>query len=333
MTDLFNNTSNDYIYPDLPQCAGAADGYTFEFLPGEQVGIVSGSNIIASMGLGDIMQSVTGWVQQTKVLQPGELIFVQGGTKGITKATQYFYITDTSLLTHSRDYMSVDLSINYYNNFRYNLGTTVSATSDFANGIDIEAALNMAFDAKGIKVQATYTDASSLVFTGTQEGYYYDVTIVNSNTFVPNASTFAEVLVEDASLSVPAFKYPNSAMLGYVLKVTYDPALYEYAKWIEINHVPDEITLFTTADGSTYTREVKSVDVGKSGTSCDPTALSAADYLDYIETNSLWEKVGVLRMWLSTSDPANSNIENLITGFYVFNPTTSVVKIDYMTIN
>jgi hypothetical protein len=63
------------------------------------------------------------------------------------------------------------------------------------------------------------------------------------------------------------------------------------------------------------------------------TALSAADYLDYIESNKLWEKVGVLRMWLSATDPENSNTENLITGFYVFNPTASVVKIDYMTIN
>jgi len=62
------------------------------------------------------------------------------------------------------------------------------------------------------------------------------------------------------------------------------------------------------------------------------TTLSAGDYLYYVDTNNLWEKVGPVKIWLSTSDPADSNIENLITGFYVFNPHTYAIKIDYMVV-
>jgi len=331
MADLFNNnTSNDYIYPDLPQCPGASDTYTFEFLPGLQVGIVSGSSIISAMGLGDIMQPVTGWVQQTKILQPGELIFVQGLTKGITNRTQRFFIDDDASVTHSRDYISIDMSLNYYKNFRY-YNSNISATSDYDNGIDIENALNLVFSDNGINITADYVDASSLSFSGSQAGYYFNITNIEASSFLPDTSIFGETLVEDVSSGLAAYKYPNSAMLGYVLKVTYTDII-ESDKWIEINHVPDELVYYTTIDNSTYSQVTKTIDVGQSGISCDPDTMSAADYLDYVETHNLWEKVGPLRIWISADDPESSNTKNLIRGFYVFNPFGSPVQIDYMTI-
>lgn len=337
MTDLFNNISNDYINPDLAPCAGGSDDeYTFEFLPGEQAGIVSGSSIIASMGLGDISQEVDGWVQQTKYLQPGEVTFIQGMTKGISYRVQYFPFIDPVEYDGELDeyYMSLDISINYYKNFRY-YQDSIFVTGDYDEGITIENALDIAFDAKGINVSSTY-DPSGLTFTGSQAGYAFNITAIDVSLFLPDASIETASLVEDTSSAIPAFKYPNGAMLGYVLKVTYPTSstVEDYQKYIQINHVPDYLTYYeaSTGDANCYVKHTDAVDVGLSGTACTEDTLSAADYLDKVETNGWWEKVGVLRIWLTAEDPADSATENLITGFYVYNPQSFAVKIDYMTI-
>ena len=103
-------------------------------------------------------------------------------------------------------------------------------------------------------------------------------------------------------------------------------------RFIKINHVPDYLTYYVWADVSSYyLKDYDAVDAGMSGASTS-TTLSAGDYLYYVDTNNLWEKVGPVKIWLSTSDPADSNIENLITGFYVFNPHTYAIKIDYMVV-
>lgn len=462
--DLFNNISNDYVNPDLAPCPGASDSATFEFLPGQQAGIVSGSAVIAAMNLGDISQPVEGWVQQTKLLQPGEVTFIQGLTKGITYRTQNFIIND-DLFTHNQWYMSIDLSINYYKNFRY-YSDSIKVTSDYVNGVSIDNALDIAFGDKGIQITTTYVDASALIFTGTQEGYYFDITKIDSCTFLPDTSVYTETLVENPDGDLPAYKYPNTAMLGYVLKVTYPTTAGEADRFVEINHVPDvlkdfeaidvsqfispavwepstyyaptgtpidvsvlisqvvvessiyytdasllnpidvsvylsaevvsnityydagtqlvdvsvytapssyiDVSLYNDYDVSVNVQEFvsdasysiqqywigsgaavdvsvfitpciwepstyyifteKAVDVGQSGISCNPDTISAADYLDYVQTYEKWEKVGALRIWLTAPDPESSLIENLITGFYVFNPHEFPVKLDYMTI-
>ena len=337
MADLFNtNVSNDYINPSLPQCPGDADSAKFEFLPGQEVGIIFGSDIILSMGLGDISQPVTGWVQQTKILQPGEVTFVQGLTKGISYRVQRFPFDGSVAYEESgsnhKFYLSVDLSINYYKNFRY-YQDAVHATGDYTNGITIENALDIAFDTKGITVTTTY-DTSALTFTGDTKGYSFNITKLDASLFEVT-SDIKETLIEDVSSAISAFKYPNGAMLGYVLKVTYpSTATTDSTKYIEINHVPDSLVYFevSTGDSSCWVRYDKTVDVGLSGASCVGDTLSAAEYLDYVQTNNKWEKVGVLRMWLTAEDPDNSNIENLITGFYVYNPQIFAIQIDYMTI-
>jgi hypothetical protein len=334
--DLFgNNTSNDYIYPTLAECAGNSDSATFEFLPNDQVGIISGSDIILSMGLGDISQPVTGWVQQTKLLQPGEVIFIQGLTKGISSRVQVFPFDGSVAYEESGSnhqyYLSVDMSINYYKNFRY-YQDVVRATGDYTNGVTIETALDIAFDAKGILVNTTY-DVSGLTFTGTTAGYAYNITALNASLFEVSYDV-GESLIEDTSSAIAAFKYPNSAMLGYVLKVTYPSTSEDEEKYIKINHVPDNLVYFeaSTGNSSCWVRYEKSVDVGLSGASCTGDTLSAAEYLDKVETNNEWEKIGVLRIWLTAEDPESSNIENLITGFYAYNPQSFAVQIDYMTI-
>jgi len=333
-TDLFNNnTSNDYVNPDLPQCPGESDSAIFEFLPNQQVGVISGSDIIMSMSLGDILQPVTGWVQQTKILQPGEVIFVQGLTRGISSKVQIFPFDASVIYTGSNHqyYLSVDMSINYYKNFRY-YQDSIYVTADYTNQINIENALNIEFDNRGITVSASY-DPSALSFTSNVLGYNYNITSLDVSLFQFDTSTNS-ILAEDTSSNIPAFKYPNGAMLGYVLKITYPNSVTDQSSmYIDINHAPDYLVYFEPSTGNTdaYLRYYKAVDVGLNGASTDDT-MSAADYLDYVQSNNKWEKVGVLKIWLAAQDPENSNVENLITGFYLFNPQTFAVQIEYMII-
>jgi hypothetical protein len=337
--DLFNNISNDYINPDLSPCAGDSDDSSFEFLPNEEIGIVSGSDVLSSIDLGDMSQEIDGWVQQTKILQAGEVIFIQGLTKGISYRYQRFpfdgsvaYDYDGNAGEYHQYYMTVDMSINYYKNFRY-YNDAVHAEGDYDNGITIENALDIALDNKGITVTASY-DTSALSFTGDSLGYAYNITAIDVSVGIPDSSAGYASLVEDTSSAIAAFKYPNGAMLGYALKVTYPSTATASTSYVEINHVPDFLEYFEASTGNTscYVRYYKEVDVGLSVESCATDRLSASQYLDLVETNSLWEKVGPIRLWISAEDPTNSNVENLITGFYVYNPQSFAVQIDYMTI-
>jgi hypothetical protein len=336
MTNLFNsNTSNDYITPtNLAACPGTADTAYFEFLTGQNVGVTFGSDILQSMALGDISQEVTGWVQQTKILQPGEVVFVQGLTKGISTHSQRFLL-DNSVAYTDEDfpyYLSVDLSINYYKSFKY-YQNAVTAIADASNSIDIANALNLALDAKSIAVTALY-DTSALSFIGNAAGYTFDITRIDVSLF-QTYSDVRQTLTEDTSSAVPAYKYPNGAMLGYVLKVTYSNSVTnDYEKYVLINHVLDTLTYYeaSTGNANSYVKYTKDVDVGLSGASCTSDTMSAAEYLDYVTTNDKWEKVGVLRMWLTAEDPTNSNTENLITGFYIYNSQNVAVQLDYLTI-
>lgn len=335
MQDLFNNISNDYIYPDLPPCPGASDKgtFTFEFLPNEQVGIVSGSNVIASMELGDIIETILGWDQKIKILQPGEVTFIAGGTKGISKRTQFFpFIGDVAYTgANHAHYMDVDISLNHYIQFKHE-DSIFSITSSPNERIDI--AFNRAFDASGININVTYTK-EGLLFKGKTAGYLFDVENVIVTLHEPDSSSYTETLLEDTEQSIPSFKYPNTAMLGYVLKVVYPNKVVDSDSYVEINHVPDYLEYFTEVKDATlgcYTRNYKAIDVGLNK-SCDEDVMSSGDYLNYISENDKWEKVGKLRIWLSSQDALNSTDENLITGFYVYNPHDFPVQISYITIN
>ena len=333
MQDLFNvNTSNDYIHPDLPQCPGSSESDVFEIIT-NSAAIVSGSSIVMSLNLADIVQPVEGFVQQQKILQPGEVTYIQGLTKGISTKSQRFLL-DSSLAGIDPDeffYMSADISINYYKNFRY-YQNEFQVTGDYINQIDIVNAFNISFDVQGINITASY-DTSAFTFSANTEGYTFDITSLDVSLWLPNISIYDAPLVEDSSSAVPAFKYPNGAMLGYVLKVTYPHSITdETLKYVNINHVPDFLVYYDTSDGICYSRYEKGIDVGQSGISCDPNMMSAGEYLDYIESNNKWEKVGPLKIWLATEDAVVANIENLITGFYIFNPQTFAVQIEYITI-
>ena len=134
----------------------------------------------------------------------------------------------------------------------------------------------------------------------------------------------------DSSASIPAFKYPNGAMLGYMIRTMYPSSITTAAdKWLYINHVPDTLDFST---GLSTGANIRNVDVGMNGTS-NSTTISAGDYLNYIQVNNKWEKLGSLRAWISAEDAESSSTENLITGFYLFNPQEYSIQIDYILIN
>ena len=327
--DLFNNTSNDYIQPNLPTCPGQSDNYTFEFLSGEQVGVISGSSVLMAINFSDFKQLVTGWVQQKKLLESGEVTFIQGLTKGISNKSETFYSTSVINASVAGYYMSVDLSIGVYKNFKYTK-YDVSAQADYINGVDIENALNIALATKGISVSISYDDASTFIISGGL-GYDFGDTAI---TISLDSSTTTYILVKNDTLTIPAFKYPNTGMLGYILKVNYPLSITdESQKYINLNHPPDYLTYYeaSTGDSNQYIKFTKAVDVGMNGEST-LAIMSAGDYLNYVDINTKWEKVGPFRAWLSTSDPDASNTENLITGFYLYNPQSFAIQTEYIVI-
>jgi len=131
---------------------------------------------------------------------------------------------------------------------------------------------------------------------------------------------------EDTSKDIPYAKYTNGAMLGLVLKATYPIDQITYDKWLYINHVNNK---FIWKDPSYYGSYI---DTGSLQNSTS-TVICAGDYLNYITINNLWDKIGYLYSKINTFDQDNTNTKNLVPGFYVFNPHTFSVEIDYMMIN
>jgi hypothetical protein len=333
--DLFNsnfgNSSNDYIQPNLAPCPDAGDSYAFEFLGKKAVGVVNGAQTLASMLFSDFSQPITSWTQEKKVIESGEVIFIPGLTKGITQKSETFYSAVTINASVAGYYMTADISIGVYKNFRYTL-YDVSVNADYSLGTNITSAINIGLAAKGIGVTVGYDDVSTFVFTASTLGYDFGDTALTLFVDSSNGTNTKYNLTKNTIATIPAFKYPNGAMLGYIIRTMFPTsATTDSDKWLYINHVPDMLDLSTGSTLST-SANVKSVDVGMNGLSTS-TTISAGDYLNYVDTNGKWEKLGSFRAWISAEDPTSSSIENLITGFYLFNPQTFPIQIDYILVN
>lgn len=336
-TDVFSNPSNNYIIPGLAPCSNIGDDAYVKFFD-DGVGVKRGADILQFLDLSGISILINSWVQEKKVIQSGEVIYVPGLDKGLTFQTQYFDISINE--PNQQYYFIADVSLEYYYNFKY-YNTNIHASADYSLNIDIEDALNIAIGNDNIKIEVSY-DTSTLKFESTQEGYSFDVTNVvlttidsSTDTSSPFVDSSTYTLIEDESRSLPAFKYPNGAMLGYVLKATYPSEEDKEDRWIYMNHVKSPIEVYESVnvDSSVYyQRYTKTVDVGMNGHGNDEI-LSAGDYLDYVNNNDAWLKVGVFSSRFSTIDPYLSQQKNLINGFYIFNPHEFPVQIEYLLVN
>lgn len=267
MADLFNNDSNNYVYPALSPCAGAGDNSYLEFLPNETIGIIKGADILASINFSDIKIPVSAYSIQSQILGAGEVVFIGGLSKGLQNRTQGFLFPYLTQSTINPYFMEIDLSIGFYRNFKY-VNLNLEASGNYANGIGIDTALSLALSNLTAKVEALY-DPSNLNFTGTQEGYDYKITNVNltlidasqdaSSPFlslVIDGSRVSQtwVLEENLDLEVPYAKYPNSAMQGIILKGTFPniSTITEYDKWFYVNHVGSTIILYDPLEIDNY---------------------------------------------------------------------------------
>jgi len=331
------NNSSDVFYANingtslnLPPCS-TNDGMYFEFLPQEQIGITKGPDTLISMAFSDIAIPVTNYNMQTKVLEPQEVIFIPGLSKGLTYEVQKF--NDTSTYT-SLDlyYLKLDLSINYYSNFRY-ISKAITASGNYSQNITIENALNTTLSNNNIKITATF-DVSSFTFTGTALGYEYNIstailTLYDSS----NAVVAVHNLTEDVSAYIPSSRYPAGAMKGVLIKALYPTSNSDVTQdWLYINHVVTPFTYYeatTCASTIVYEKKTKIVDVG-SATCTTSDTINAGDYLSYITENNLWNKFSKLYLVTEAQDNDDYSTENYIEGFYVFNPHPFDVQIDYM---
>ena len=258
-TDVFNNPSNDYVNPGLAPCAGSADDAFFKFI-NDGAGIVSGANILAFLNLSNINVPVTTWSIQKKTLQSGEVTYVPGAAKGLMNRTQVFDIISEGYVAGGADpkfFMMLDISVNYYNNFRfYNIN--LDASSNYSLNIGIDSAMNISLGNGGVGAGMTY-DPSTFTFTGTNVGYDFNITntvLTLIDASMNAASPFTAIIIdgvnvpqvytleEDVTIALPATKYPNGAMLGYVLNTKYPTTECMYDSWIYMNHVESPYEVF-----------------------------------------------------------------------------------------
>ena len=256
MPDVFNNPSNDYVDPGLAPCAGTGSDTYFEFI-NNGAGVVSGADILSFIDLSGIKVSVTGWTNEKKTLQSGEVIYVPGLAKGLLNRTQVFNIPEEGYDEPTIDegepkyFMILYISIAYYNNFRY-YNVNLEASSNYILNIDIDDAMNIALGNANINATVTY-DPSSFTFTGGTAGYEFNISnTVLTISDVSTGNPFPEFmwgleldpLEEDASLALPSSKYPNGAMLGYVLGAVYPATECTYDSWIYMNHVDSPFDVY-----------------------------------------------------------------------------------------
>jgi len=256
MTDVFNNSSNDYIYPGLSPCPGTGDDQYLQWTA-DGLCIIRGSAVISCIDFSDLAIPVNGFSKEQKTLGSGEVTFIPGLTKGLCNRTQGFTVPylvsdDDSLNPY---FMKIDLSINYYKNFSYTT-TNIDTSANYGQNINIQSAADLAFAAEGINATSNY-DPCIFSFIGGQVGYEFEISNVvltiidaseNSSSPFPqfaNASTYE--LPEDGSVAIQFAKYPNTAMQGIVLKGVYPyesggVVLCEEDKWVQINHVTDYVT-------------------------------------------------------------------------------------------
>ena len=256
-TDVFNNSSNNYVYPALSPCAGAGDDSYLQFLPNKSVGVIQGSNTLASISFSDIKIPVSSYSSQMKIVEPGEVAFIPGLTKGLDFRSQSFTLPAFTENDLNPYFMTVDLSVGFYKNFKY-YQFNLEASADYSNNITIDQALDIALSNIQAKITTIY-DPSDLSFTGTQAGWDFNISNVELTLIDASensSSPFPAIIIgginvpqifeleEDLSKMVLYAKYPNSAMQGIILKATYPATELSYNKWVYINHVTDIVTIF-----------------------------------------------------------------------------------------
>lgn len=316
--DLFNNPSNDYIYPGLSPCPGIGDDQYLVWTA-NGLAIIKGSDVVSEIGFNDLQVPVNSFSKQQVILGPGEVTFIPGLTKGLCNKNIGFFLPalNSSDLELNSFFLGIDFSINYYKNFSYT-STHIDVSGNFEQNIGISDALNIKLSELGIKVAATY-DPSILCFAGTTPGYEYFITNAILRVYDAseafdspfpvggNAPTYD--LLEDPSAFIPAMKYPNTAMQGIALKGIYPSGQAECDKWLYLHHVTDYVITFDPYDVN-YDTEV-STNLAISYPIDYP---GKPDFIDYVTTSDIYgliiDSAVIEDASISNSIITNSNIQD-----------------------
>lgn len=333
MPDLFNNPANDYIYPALSPCPGATDDTYLEFI-NEEIGIVAGNEILSKIDFSDFRIPVASYSTQIKIISEGEVVYVPGLTKGLTRRQLGF--TMPTLVTTDEDldslFMQIDFSINYNQNFAQ-LDASIDASANYTLNVDIDDAINIVLAAKSINTTAVY-DPSNFFFLGTVDGYDFDITNVtlslidtSENTSSPfaytaNASTYE--LVEDLTLEVPYAKYPNGAMQGMILKGTFPTAASDSDKWIYMNTVVSPFIVYEENSTVEYDSSIVTFLDPSTSLGTKPTIGTPVDASGTIDGSTLTSNI-ILDASISNSIISDSSIQNSI----IYDTSISDSFLDY----
>lgn len=292
VTDVFNNSSNDYVYPALSPCAGVADDSNLE-LTKDGIGIISGSDILSKIDLSNLSIAISSYSTEIKILREREVTYVPGLTKGLQQRQQGFLfpylVSDDE--TKNPYFFQVDLSINYYKNFRFQ-NKNIEASADNSTGINIIDALNIKFGDLDLDITASM-DSSALIFTGNLDGFDFSISNVilgiidasmNSESIFPHEANLPSYILEEGeNYDIPYAKYPNGAMQGIIMRGIYPKSTPQtpYDKWLFINHVTDYVTVYEPIQIQNYLNEIQitfdpSITFG-------PFIDDASEYADYYE--------------------------------------------------
>lgn len=266
--DVFNNPSNDYVYPALSPCAGVSDSANLEFIK-DGIGIISGSDILAKIDFSNLSIPVTAYSTETKVLGQGEVVYIPGLSKGLQQRQQGFLLPYLDSYNESLNpyFFSVDLSINYYKNFKF-YNQAIDVTANYSQNINIVDALNIQFGNLGISITASL-DSSALIFTGDVDGFDFtasnvilniiDASIDSASPFPHEANLDSYTLEESEDYDILYAKYPNGAMQGIIMKSTYPNSTPEspYDKWLYIKHVNDYVKIYEPIEIDNYFSQIQ----------------------------------------------------------------------------
>ncbi|HRT03454.1 MAG TPA: hypothetical protein P5513_05900 [Candidatus Diapherotrites archaeon] len=266
--DVFNNPTNDYVYPALSPCSGVPDSASLKFIK-DGIGIISGKNILEKIDFSNISIPVNSYSTESKIIKPGEIIYIPGLTKGIQKRRQGFllpYLVSDNY-TLNPYFFQIDLSINYYKNFRfYNKSIDVSA--NYQQNLSIIDSLNIEFGNLGIDITVSI-DSSALIFNGNLDGFDFSISNVilgiidasmnSSSPFPKGANSDSYILEESNDYNIPYSKYLNGAMQGILMKSTYPPGSYSsiYDRWLYINHSSNYVTLYLPIEIDNFIKNIR----------------------------------------------------------------------------
>jgi uncharacterized protein YjbI with pentapeptide repeats len=170
--------------------------------------------------------------------------------------------------------------------------------------------------------------------------YVYDDASIDSQS---NTVYMEDVDVWDSSLNnvelvdcsvYRSYVYDASASGCTFYNCDLDPSLYvALADSNRIVMIDPSLACETTIsyDSSVfYTKTKRKVTVGLTGCSTEPE-ISGNDYLKWITDNDMWKKFSDIYIWTTAPDVDTLSTENLIEGFYLYNPHAFNVKVDYLS--